>query len=151
MDKNNRYYTDYILYYLSAVLICLLHGAQIGEHKNNNKTKLNALPKPEIGWHMKWIGSGLLAISFALGLYWSREPDLFSVKNSAAQLATDTDQQVVTGYTTTATLYTLANTLLNKSGGFLNNDVMPPSVLLDNMPSWEIGTNTGSRYGSSPA
>ena len=29
--------------------------------------------------------------------------------------------------------------LLDKPGGYLSNDRMPPSVLLDNMPNWELG------------
>jgi hypothetical protein len=45
----------------------------------------------------------------------------------------------VTGFTTTATLIELAETLLDKRGGFLSNDVSPPGVLLDNVPNWEFG------------
>ena len=30
-------------------------------------------------------------------------------------------------------------TLLNKRGGYLSNDVMPPSLWLDNIPNWEFG------------
>ncbi|USE39618.1 DUF2333 family protein [Endozoicomonas sp. SCSIO W0465] len=87
-----------------------------------------------------FIGVGILILLLSLiGWYWSQEPDLFSVKANAEKLATDHAQNVVTGYTTTATLYTLADTLLNKPGGFLRNDIMPPSVVMDNMPNWEIG------------
>ncbi|WP_257263615.1 DUF2333 family protein [Endozoicomonas sp. ONNA2] len=83
---------------------------------------------------------GILILLLSLvGWYWSQEPSLFSVKANAEKLATDSAQSVVTGYTTTATLHTLADTLLNKPGGFLRNDIMPPGVLMDNMPSWELG------------
>lgn len=86
------------------------------------------------------VGAGVLILLFSLiGWYWSQEPDLFSVQANAEKLATDNGQDVVTGYTTTATLYTLADTLLNKPGGFLRNDIMPPGVLMDNMPNWEVG------------
>jgi hypothetical protein len=30
-------------------------------------------------------------------------------------------------------------TLLNKRGGYLSNDVLPPSIFLDNIPNWEFG------------
>ncbi|WP_353623071.1 DUF2333 family protein [Salinisphaera sp. G21_0] len=86
------------------------------------------------------VGTGVLILLLSLvGWYWSQEPDLFSVKANAEKLATDNAQNVVAGYTTTATLYTLASTLLNKPGGFLRNDIMPPGVLMDNMPNWEVG------------
>ncbi len=81
----------------------------------------------------------LILLITTLGWYWSNEPKPFSVQANAEKLATADGQQVVTGYTTTATLYTVADTLLSKPGGFLRNDIMPPGVLLDNMPSWELG------------
>ncbi len=80
-----------------------------------------------------------LVIVIILGLYWSNEPDLFPVQENAEQMALRNNQQLVTGYVTTATLITLAQTLLDKPGGYLTNDVMPPGVWLDNMPSWEFG------------
>ena len=30
-------------------------------------------------------------------------------------------------------------TLLNKRGGYLSNDILPPSIWLDNIPNWEFG------------
>jgi hypothetical protein len=45
----------------------------------------------------------------------------------------------VAGYTITTSLIKVSETLLNKSGGYLSNDVLPPSVMMDNMPSWEFG------------
>ena len=47
--------------------------------------------------------------------------------------------KVVTGYTTAATVVRLAQTLLDKRGGYLSNDIFPPGVWLDNVPSWEFG------------
>jgi hypothetical protein len=46
---------------------------------------------------------------------------------------------VVVGYSTTDTLIRVAETLLDKPGGYLSNDRMPPSVFLDNTPNWELG------------
>ncbi|WP_299730498.1 DUF2333 family protein [uncultured Endozoicomonas sp.] len=86
------------------------------------------------------IGVAVLAILLSLlGWYWSQEPEPFSVQANAEKVATANSNEVVTGYTTTSTLYTLSDTLLTKPGGFLRNDIMPPGVLMDNMPSWELG------------
>ena len=81
----------------------------------------------------------LLLLMTTLGMYWSIEPDQFSVQANAEQMATSRGQEVVTGYTTAATLYRVADTLLSKPGGYLRNDITPPSVFLDNMPNWELG------------
>jgi hypothetical protein len=37
------------------------------------------------------------------------------------------------------------DTLLNKPGGFLSNDRLPPGIYLDNMPNWEYGALIQSR------
>lgn len=75
-----------------------------------------------------------------LSIYWSRSPDMFDVtENARQQIASDEGEHAVPGSTTTAALITVATTLLDKPGGFLSNDVTPPSVLLDNMPNWEFG------------
>ncbi len=74
-----------------------------------------------------------------LGWWWSDEPNPFDVQTVAQQRATSHDEAMVTGYVTTNTLITIANTLLNKSGGYLSNDMIPPSIFMDNMPNWEFG------------
>ncbi|MDX1442413.1 MAG: DUF2333 family protein [Gammaproteobacteria bacterium] len=74
----------------------------------------------------------LLAV-WALAFYWSREPDVFWVKDSVA------GEQKTIGYASTDALMTAMNTLLDKPGGYLSNDIMPPSVFLDNIPSFEYG------------
>ncbi len=68
-----------------------------------------------------------------LGIYWSRMPDVFWVNQSSK------DERIVVGYATTDTLIRVATTMLDKPGGYLNNDRMPPGVWLDNTPNWEIG------------
>ena len=72
-------------------------------------------------------------------VYWSNEPDLLNVQQTAQGMADSRNEKVVTGYATTSALITVANTLLDKPGGYLTNDVLPPSVFMDNMPSWEYG------------
>ncbi len=68
-----------------------------------------------------------------LSWYWSREPAIFWV---------DFEQDghaAVTGYATTHALIGVADTLLNKPGGYLSNDIFVPGVYLDNIPNWEFG------------
>lgn len=80
-----------------------------------------------------WTLGVLLLIMTILGIYFSREPDVFWVNHSA-----DPDSAIV-GVSTTDTLIRVAETLLDKQGGYLTNDKIPPSVFLDNIPSWELG------------
>lgn len=83
---------------------------------------------------------GLLLVMFALSWYWSREPAPFDVVEEAAKAAqVQNPKELPLGYAYSTTLIEIAKTLLHKPGGFLLNDVFPPSVLLDNIPSWELG------------
>ena len=43
------------------------------------------------------------------------------------------------GYHTTESLIRSLDTIVNKRGGFLSNDVLPPFVLMDNIAAWETG------------
>lgn len=92
---------------------------------------------------LKRLGSGLLGvllIMFAIAWYWSREPKPFDVVEEAAKAANvENPKELPLGYTYATTLIEIAETLLHKPGGFLMNDVFPPSVLLDNIPNWELG------------
>ncbi|UTW00821.1 DUF2333 family protein [Marinomonas rhizomae] len=85
-----------------------------------------------------------------LGMYWSNEPDQFDVVATAKEKATErgylnNSKKLVPGYTTASTLHTIMETLLDKPGGFISNDVMPPGVFMDNMPAWEFGVLVQSR------
>jgi len=81
----------------------------------------------------------LLVFLLLLGYYWSAEPDPFDVEVAAQQLAPTADTKLTTGSYTTSALITVMETLLNKRGGYLSNDVTPPSIFLDNIPNWEYG------------
>ncbi|HET8849020.1 MAG TPA: DUF2333 family protein [Marinobacter sp.] len=80
-----------------------------------------------------------LLVALVLGMYWSNEPDTFSVREHTRTLAAGMNREPVTGFATTATMIRIAETLLDKPGGYLSNDVAPPGVWLDNMPNWEYG------------
>ena len=80
-----------------------------------------------------------IVVNLGLGWYWSQEPDLFPVQQNAQLAAEKEGKQMVPGFTTVETLKTVAGTLLNKPGGYLSNDRLPPGIFLDNIPSWEYG------------
>ena len=75
----------------------------------------------------------VLLVMIGVAWYWSRMPDVFWVNEK-----TDGDRTVI-GYATTDTLIRVAETMLDKPGGYLTNDMTPPSVFLDNIPNWEFG------------
>ena len=90
-------------------------------------------------WRRGWSGVGAVVVLIALiGVWvlcywWSREPEVFFVNDKAP------DGRPVVGYSTADTLTRVLDWMLNKPGGYLSNDVAPPSVFLDNQPSFEFG------------
>ncbi len=98
---------------------------------------------------LKWT-IGMFFVTFVLLIFvlqflWSREPEPFDVNTNAQEMAEQLNAKVVNGFTTTATLYKLVDVLLEKPGGFIENDKMPPGVFMDNMPNWEFGVITQAR------
>tara|TARA_Y100001963_G_scaffold124761_1_gene175812 strand:+ start:31 stop:1008 length:978 start_codon:yes stop_codon:yes gene_type:complete len=94
----------------------------------------------------KWVSSLLglvLFVMYLTGWWVSREPDLLvaEIKQSRQQLG----DAAIVGYSTTTALIRVSETLLDKNGGYLANDIMPPFVMLDNMPAWELGVLEMSR------
>ncbi|MDY6955679.1 MAG: DUF2333 family protein [Pseudomonadota bacterium] len=73
----------------------------------------------------------LLVALWILGWFWSREPKVPATAPAAPQ--------AIIGDTTTTTLINVASTLLDKPGGYLSNDILPPGIWLDNIPNWEYG------------
>ncbi len=80
-----------------------------------------------------------------LGFWWGFEPSTFDVKEKARIHASEQNEALVSGYTTTTALIDVLETMLYKSGGYLSNDVLPPGVFMDNIPSWEFGVLEMSR------
>lgn len=70
---------------------------------------------------------------YGVAVYWSVEPEVFNITG------TNGERNPVVGYVTTNTLINVASTLMNKPGGYLSNDILPPTVFMDNMPNWEFG------------
>ena len=90
------------------------------------------------------IGAYLL-ISIGFAWWWDFEPDMFDVRASAIAHAETKNHELVTGYITTATLIRISETMLEKRGGYLSNDVFPPGIWMDNVPNWEFGVLTHIR------
>ncbi len=97
-----------------------------------------------------WWTLGLFLVTYAiavivLGIIWSRSPGEFDVRTNALSIAKNDQKKLVPGYVTTATAITIGETLLDKPGGYLSNDVTPPGIYLDNIPNWELGVLTELR------
>lgn len=103
--------------------------AHRGKHSRANRLKL--------GIAMMTL---LVCILAALMLTWSRQPPIFDVGEQVVNELDAVDGgSPRPGVATVATAIGVGETLLDKPGGFLYNDVMPPGLLMDNMPSWECG------------
>lgn len=89
----------------------------------------------------RWLPQLLLSLSLVLlvlGGWWSREPP-------APELPAAGDAAVVPGATATTMLVATLRALLDKPGGLLANDVLPPGAWLDDVPSFEAGALDASR------
>lgn len=86
-----------------------------------------------------WAFVGLFFILYGVGVYWSSEPLSINIHAEVTQAAKADNVAPVVGYTTTTALIKVSEALLYKPGGYLSNDIMPPSIFLDNMPAWEFG------------
>ena len=112
---------------------------------------LITLYNPKV-WKEKglWWTAGLFLVTYlvvvvVLGILWSRTPGMFDVREQALSLVNNDRTKLVTGTATTASAIRVAETLLDKPGGYLTNDLTPPGVYLDNIPNWEFGALTELR------
>ncbi len=117
----------------------------------NKVTKVATYYHPRT-WKEKglWWTLGLFLTTYVivvivLGFIWSRSPGEFDVHQNALEKTHNEPKKLVPGYVTTATAIRIAETLLDKPGGYLSNDVTPPGVYLDNIPNWEFGALTELR------
>ena len=87
----------------------------------------------------------IAAVVCVLMWWWDTEPRLFDPVQVTQTQMQAMERPVSVGATTTVTLITSVNTLLDKRGGYLSNDKLPPGVFMDNIPNWEFGSLTASR------
>ena len=103
-----------------------------------------------LGRQSNWFAAGAGAIAlYALGavlvgIHWSQPPKLRLVDDILA-LSKPPNQKPTVGDATVGTLTFIVDTLLEKSGGYLSNDIGPPGLWLDNMPNWEFGALVQAR------
>lgn len=100
--------------------------------------------KPLLWTVLALVGLYILVV-LALMWWWDLEPKAFDPLEATRQETASASQAQVIGATTTATLIETVNTLVEKRGGYLSNDKLPPGVLMDNVPNWEFGALTASR------
>jgi hypothetical protein len=89
-----------------------------------------------------WLAGAAVIVALAWGVsfYWSREPAALWVVAE-----TPSGERTVVGYSTIHTLIDVIDWMLEKPGGYLSNDVLPPGLWLDNMPSFEFGVLVQTR------
>ena len=100
------------------------------------KTAAKIMGRPRWIKITAWVLAVIALLIILLGMYWSRAAKVFWVNEFV-----DNDR-VVVGFATTDTLVRVAETLLDKPGGYLTNDKLPPGLYLDNIPNWEKGVLT---------
>ena len=81
----------------------------------------------------------VLIISGFVGFIWDTEPDTFDIHAVTRETTKQYGVKIVTGSTTVSTTMAIAEKMLDKRGGYLTNDVIPPSIWMDNVPNWEYG------------
>jgi len=82
---------------------------------------------------------GLMLLCAVVMFWLNEEPALFDPIARAEVRAAKLGHEMAPGYVTAATLIEVMDVLLGKRGGYMNNDLMPPWSLLDNIPNWEVG------------
>ena len=87
----------------------------------------------------------LLVICAGMMFWLNDEPATFDPIERAKLHAGVHGHAEVTGTATTSALLEVVGVLLNKRGGYMSNDIMPPWVFLDNVPNWEFGVLTQVR------
>ena len=74
---------------------------------------------------------------------WSTPPERFDPVVQAKNRAGG--KELLVGTATAATLAHVGELLLDKRGGYLTNDLLPPGVFMDDVPNWEFGVIEQSR------
>ena len=96
----------------------------------------------KMNFSAKTIGYTVVSIFllfYFIGVYWSLDVKSIDIQKEVTISATADNVAPVVGYTTTTTLIKVASSILDKPGGYISNDALPPGVFLDNMPAWEFG------------
>lgn len=114
--------------------------------------KVAGLYRPSTWREKGWVWRGLLIIGTVIAanliamFIFSREPSTVTTEAALIKyLPTDKlddngqPKDIKTGAAITAMTIHIIDSLQDKPGGYLSNDVTPPGILMDNMPEWEWG------------
>ena len=91
------------------------------------------------------IPAALIVLCGIMMFWYNNEPDLFDPIEKGRQHAELHNHADVVGIATTTALIEVVEVLLEKRGGYLSNDILPPWIFLDNVPNWEFGVITQVR------
>jgi hypothetical protein len=91
------------------------------------------------------IPSALTVLCGGMMFWYNNEPEMFDPVERTRLHAEAHNHADVIGTSTASALLEVVNVLLDKRGGYLSNDIMPPWVFLDNVPNWEFGVLTQVR------
>lgn len=97
------------------------------------------LAREGVAWAAGLVIATLFVLLSIVSIVWSREPGEFTIEEALTELRSENNTRVTTGQRTVAALIKAARTLMDKPGGYLSNDIMPPGAFLDNIPNWEFG------------
>jgi hypothetical protein len=90
-----------------------------------------------------FVASIYVLITMLLGMYWSFSYPRLDIKSRITQVLLEQEVspslELPKGIATTVSLIAVTDALWEKPGGYLANDIWPPGLWLDNMPSWEFG------------
>lgn len=124
----------------------IFSGSTQGAKKVANLYKPSTIREKNWGWRIALlIGTLCVVIGVAMFIF-SSEPDPVTPEEAintylSADRVEDEGKPIAnkTGVAITAMTIHLIDSLQHKTGGYLSNDVTPPGILLDNVPSWEYG------------
>ena len=96
-------------------------------------------------WLAASIGAFLLYLlgALLLGIHWSQP--LSKALDDILATTAPSDKRPTIGNATVGTLIFITDTLLQKPGGYLTNDVTLPGLWLDNMPNFKFGVLVQAR------
>ncbi len=121
----------------------LFSGSTKGAGKVANLYKPSTWREKGWLWRILLIIGTLVAIVFLAMFIFSSEPETITPEEALAKYnPTESEDQLLsnkTGTAITAMTVHLVDSLQDKSGGYLSNDVTPPGILMDNIPEWEYG------------
>lgn len=109
----------------------------VGEPQSGDDPASEERPRRRRWPLVLWGLASISLVLYGLGIWWSFQPPKFDVTANATALAGEGAD--ARGVATVATAIQLAQTLLNKPGGYVTNDITPPGLLMDNMSHWEYG------------